>query len=295
MNLGAAKPPAILRGLPRRLRRDGHARAGLVLVLALLLTALLADMLAPCDPNAIGDAAAQLAPPSQAHPLGTDVLGRDVLSRLIHGSRISLLVGWVAVGLSVLIGTVVGLAAGLGPSRLDRCLMGLTDVFLAFPRIFLVLLLAVLVRPSLTLVMAVIGLTGWMGVARLVRGETLGLRERDFVAAARGLGAGGARIAVRHILPNVMPTLVVAAALRLGNAILLESFLSFLGLGAQEPAVSWGAMIDQGRAHMIDGWWLAAFPGLAIALAVIGYNLLGDGILAALDPRGEKGGGRGGI
>jgi len=286
------KAPLLYRRLAPALRRDFSARTGLAIVLGLLAVAVFADLLAPADPGMIGDAASQLMPPSSANPLGTDVLGRDVLSRLIHGARISLLVGWLAVGLAVLIGTAVGLAAGLGPSWLDRFLMGLTDIFLAFPRIFLVLLLAVLVRPSLTLVMAVIGLTGWMGIARLVRGETLTLRERDFVSAARGLGAGRLRIAMRHILPNVLPTIVVAASLRLGNTILLESFLSFLGLGAQEPAVTWGAMIDQGRAHLIEGWWLAAFPGLAIALTVIGYNLLGDGLRNALDPRTGDGGRR---
>ncbi len=269
----------------RRLWAERSLRVGLVLVLALALCALLADLLAPADPSALGEPDEQLLGPGGEHPLGTDILGRDLLGRLIHGSRVSLLVGWMGVAVAVLCGTLVGLVAGIGPAGLDRFLMALTDLFLAFPRIFLVLLLVSVAAPSLWLVMAVLGLTGWMGVARLVRAEVLSLRERDFVLAARGLGINGLRLAIRHLLPNVLPTLIVAATLRVGNTILLESFLSFLGLGAQEPTVSWGAMIEQGRAHLLDGWWLATFPGLAITITVIGYNLLGDGLREALDPR----------
>ncbi len=163
--------------------------------------------------------------------------------------------------------------------------MNATDVFLAFPRIFLILLLVSLTTPSLLLVMSVLGLTGWMGVARLVRAEALSLRERDFVAAARGLGLSPWAVATRHVLPNLLPTVIVAATLRVGGAILAESFLSFLGLGAQEPVVSWGAMIQQGRGLLLEGWWLTTFPGLAIALTVLGYNLLGEGMRRRLDPR----------
>jgi len=258
--------------------RDWSSRWGLILVVSLILVALLAPVLAPGDPSALGTVAESLQPPGRDHPLGTDQLGRDVLVRLIHGSRVSLLVGWISVLVAVVCGSLVGLAAGLGPAWIDRVLMSLTDLFLAFPRIFLVLLLASLTTPSLPLVMVVIGFTGWMSVARLVRAETLGLKERDFVAAARGIGIHEIALAGRHILPNVMPTIIVAATLLVGNTILLESFLSFLGLGAQEPTVSWGAMIEQGRRHLVDGWWLATFPGLAIALCVVGYNLLGDGL-----------------
>jgi peptide/nickel transport system permease protein len=278
------------RWLPRRLALPGSLGVGLALVLVFLLAALLADLVFPADPSALGAAAERLQAPGRHHPLGTDPLGRDVLARLIHGSRISLLVGWVAVLVAVVCGSLVGLAAGLGPAPVDRLLMGLTDVFLAFPRIFLVLLLVSLTAPSLLLVMAVLGLTGWMGVARLVRAEVLSLKERDFVLAARGLGLGGWRIATRHIMPNVLPTIIVAATLRIGNTILLESFLSFLGLGAQEPTVSWGAMIQQGRPYLLEGWWLTTFPGLAITLTVIGYNLLGDGLRDLNDPRSMTGG-----
>ncbi|MBU8870492.1 MAG: ABC transporter permease [Gemmatimonadales bacterium] len=258
---------------------------GLLLILGLLAMALLAPWLAPGDPAAMGEAGDRLAAPSSDHPMGTDLLGRDVLERLVHGSRVSLLVGWLSVLLSVFIGTGVGMAAGLGPHWLDRLLMGVTDMFLAFPRIFLVLLLVSLMRPSLLLVMGVLGLTGWMGVARLVRAEALSIRERDYIAAARGLGLGSWRVALFHVMPNLLPTVLVAATLRVGNAILTESFLSFLGLGVQEPMVSWGAMIQHGRGHLLEGWWLSTFPGLAIALTVVGYNLLGDGLRRHLDPR----------
>jgi peptide/nickel transport system permease protein len=260
-------------------------KPGFVITVFLLALALLAPLLFPGDPSALGAAGDSLQAPSAHHLLGTDVHGRDVLARLVHGSRVSLLVGWVSVLVAVVLGTAVGLAAGLGPRWVDGVLMRGTDVFLAFPRIFLVLLLISLASPSLLLVMMVIGLTGWMGVARLVRAEALSLRERDFVLAARGLGLSAGQVAWRHVLPNLMPTVLVTASLRVGGAILTESFLSFLGLGAQEPVISWGAMIQQGRPHLLDAWWLTTFPGLAIVVTVIGYNLLGDELRHLLDPR----------
>jgi len=281
---GTIKPSARLR-FWRVLWADRSARAGLILVLALVLCAVLADVFAPMDPSALGSAAARMQGPSRDHPLGTDLLGRDVLVRLIHASRVSLTIGWVSVVVAVLCGSFIGLAAGLGPPAVDKILMGVTDLFLAFPRVFLVLLLVSLTAPSLLLVLLVLGLTGWMSVARLVRAEVLSLKERDYILAARGLGISEFRLAVRHLLPNVLPTIVVAATLRIGSTILLESFLSFLGLGTQEPAVSWGTMIEQGRPFLLEGWWLATFPGLAITLTVIGYNLLGDGLREAMDPR----------
>ncbi|MFO7608033.1 MAG: ABC transporter permease [Candidatus Krumholzibacteriia bacterium] len=270
----------------------GLLAVGALLGLLWLAAALAAPLLFPGDPGALGPAAARLRPPSPEHLLGTDLLGRDVMARLVWGSRVSLLVGWLSVAVAVVLGTALGLAAGLGPRRLDRALMGVTDLFLAFPRIFLVLLLVSLAAPSLQLVAAVLGLTGWMTVARLVRAEALSLRERDFVAAARGFGLGPVRVALVHVLPHLLPTVIAAASLRIGGAILAEAFLSYLGLGVQEPAVSWGAMIQQGRGVLVEGWWLTAFPGLALTVTVLGYNLLGDGLRARLAPR-QGGGGRG--
>lgn len=263
----------------------GATGIGLLLSVLMLGLALGAPWWSTADPIASGAAADRLLSPSWSHPLGTDLLGRDVGSRVAHGARVSLLVGWLSVAIALLIGTAVGLAAGLAPRWLDRILMAVTDAFLAFPRIFLVLLLVSLMRPSLTLTMVVLGLTGWMSVARLVRAEALSIRERDFIAAARGVGLGRMHVAIRHVLPHLLPTVVVAASLRVGGAILTESFLGFLGLGAQEPLVSWGQMIQHGRGHLLDGWWLSTFPGLAIAFTVIGYNLLGDGLRRRLDPR----------
>jgi len=238
---------------------------------------LLADVLV--EPAAEIDIAAErLLPPGEDHVLGTDALGRDMLTRLVQGARTSLLAGFASVVAAVLLGTIVGLAAGLGPRWLDRLLMGLTDLFLAFPRVILALLLVSLVEPSLTVVIVVIALTGWMVVARLVRAEVLTLREREFILAVRGLGIRPVTVAVRHLLPHVMPLIIVAVALRLGNAILMEAFLSFLGLSAQEPVVSWGAMIEHGRTHLLDSWWLTAWPGIAISWTVVSVNLLGDAL-----------------
>jgi len=265
-------------------------RPGAIISLSLLFLALLVTLFPMGDPVGLGNMEERLQAPSTSHLMGTDIHGRDVLLRLLHGSRVSLLVGWVSVMVAVGLGTAVGLWAGLGPRWLDRVLMMLTDLFLAFPRLFLILLLVSLAKPSLILVMFVIGLTGWMSVARLVRAEALSLRERDFIHAARGLGLSSWTVATRHILPNLLPTIIVTAALRVGGAILTEAFLSFLGLGVQDPGISWGGMIQQGRNHLVDGWWLATFPGLAIALTVIGYNLLADDIRNALDPNAQKGG-----
>jgi len=261
-------------------RRD--LQVGTALVAIGLAVALAASILAPGDPAALGPVGQSLRPPGSDHLLGTDTLGRDVLGRLIHGGRASLLVGWASTALAVALGAVVGLAAGLGSRRLQRLLTAVIDLFLALPGIYLVLLLVAFSRPSLWLVIAVLGLVGWMDVARLVRVEALALRDREFLAAARGLGLGPVAVAWRHVVPNLLPTVLVAAALRVGQAILIESFLSYLGLGPQEPLVTWGSMIAQGRAHLLDAWWLTAFPGLAIAATVIAYNLLADGLRARL-------------
>ena len=262
---------------------DRHDLAvGVALAATLGVLALAAGWLAPAGQDALGPAGQSLQPPGKDHLLGTDVLGRDVLGRLLHGGRVSLLVGWCAMLLATSLGTTVGLLAGLGPRWLQRALTGLVDLFLAFPGVYLALLLVAVSRPSLWLLIAVLSISSWMDVARLVRIEALALRDREFVAAARGLGLGAWRVAWAHVLPNLLPTVLVAGALRIGQAILLESFLSFLGLGPQAPLVTWGGMIAMGRAHLLDGWWLTVFPGAAIALTVLAYNLIADGLRARL-------------
>jgi peptide/nickel transport system permease protein len=267
-----------------RLRRNRMAMSGLALVLGMFAVSLLAPWLAPHDPDAI-DVKQMLMPPSADHLLGTDTLGRDVLSRLIYGSRVSLKVGFVAVGLATLIGVLVGALAGFYGGWVDQVLMRLVDLMLCFPVLFLILAVIAMVGPSIWTIMAIIGLTSWMGVARLVRAEFLSLREREFVAAARALGAGDARLILRHLLPNALAPVMVSATLGVAGAILTETFLSFLGLGVQPPTPSWGNILMMGKDNIEIAWWLSVFPGLAILVTVMSYNLLGEGIREAIDPR----------
>lgn len=267
-----------------RLWHNRLAISGLVLVLGLFAVALLARWLAPYDPDFI-DLKQVLMPPSPAHLLGTDTLGRDVLSRIIFGARVSLLVGFVAVGIATLIGLLVGALAGYYGGVLDQILMRLVDLMLCFPTIFLILAVIAVLGPSIWNIMAVIGLTSWMGVARLVRAEFLSLREREFVVAARALGASDARLIWRHLLPNALTPVMVSATLGVAGAILVESSLSFLGLGVQPPTPSWGNMLTMGKDNIEIAWWLSVFPGLAILVTVMSYNLLGEGIREAIDPR----------
>ncbi len=267
-----------------RLRRNRIAMAGLVLVLGLFAVALLAPWLAPYDPNFI-DLKQVLMPPGPAHLLGTDTLGRDVLSRVIFGARISLLVGFVAVGIATLIGVLVGALAGYYGGAMDALLMRLVDLMLCFPTLFLILAVIAVLGPSIWNIMVVIGVTGWMGVARLVRAEFLSLREREFVMAARALGASDVRLIWRHLLPNALTPVMVSATLGVAGAILTESALSFLGLGVQPPTPSWGNILTMGKDNIEIAWWLSVFPGLAILVTVMSYNLLGEGIREAIDPR----------
>jgi peptide/nickel transport system permease protein len=267
----------------RRLSRNRMAMAGGAIVLGMFALALLGPLLAR-DPGEI-DVVRRLQSPSWAFPLGTDDLGRDVLARIFSGARISLLVGFVAVGISTLIGIVLGALAGYYGRWVDGVIMRFVDIMLCFPSFFLILAVIAFLEPSIWNIMIIIGLTSWMGVARLVRAEFLSLRERDFVLAARALGARDSRIIFRHILPNSLSPVLVSATLGVAGAILTESALSFLGIGVQPPTPSWGNMLIAGKQTLGTAWWLSAFPGLAILITVLGYNLLGEGIRDALDPR----------
>jgi peptide/nickel transport system permease protein len=267
-----------------RFRRNRLAMSGLVLVAGMFVVALASPWLAPYDPNYI-DLKEVLLPPGPGHLLGTDTLGRDVLSRIIFGARVSLLVGFVAVGIATLIGVLVGALAGYYGGWVDQLLMRLVDLMLCFPTLFLILAVIAVLGPSIWNIMVVIGLTGWMGVARLVRAEFLSLKEREFVVAARALGASDVRLMLKHLLPNALTPVMVSATLGVAGAILVESALSFLGLGVQPPTPSWGNILTMGKDNIEIAWWLSFFPGLAILVTVMSYNLLGEGIREAIDPR----------
>lgn len=270
--------------ISRRFISNRFAVAGGLIVLTLFVVSFLAPYITPYSPDDL-DAYHVLLPPSSAHWLGTDELGRDVLTRIIYGARISLKVGFVAVGIASVIGTVAGLLAGYFGSWVDQILMRLVDIMLCFPTFFLILAVIAMLEPSIWYIMIIIGLTGWMGVARLVRAEVLSLRERDFILAARAIGASNSRIIFRHILPNALSPVLVAATLGVAGAILTESALSFLGIGVQPPVPSWGNMLTAGKDYLEFAWWLSLFPGLAILVTVIAYNLVGEGLRDALDPR----------
>jgi len=268
----------------RRFSRNRLALTGAIIVVLLIVVAIFADIISPYDPMAI-DVHNVLSPPSRAHPFGTDDLGRDVLSRMLYGSRVSLRVGFVAVGLAMMVGVIIGSIAGFYGGKVDAILMRFVDIMLAFPTFFLILAVIAILEPSIYTIMAVIGFTGWMDVARLVRAEFLTLKERDYVIAARSIGAGNLRIIFRHILPNALSPVFVAATFGIAGAILIESGLSFLGLGVQPPSPSWGNILTSGKDNIEVAWWLSLFPGLAILVTVLSYNLVGEGLRDALDPR----------
>ena len=267
---------------------------GTLVIVASVVLAALAPALAPADPIR-NDLLARLAPPmwmeggSARHPLGTDTLGRDVVSRLLYGARVSLLVGFAAVLVAGVVGVALGLVAGYYGGRLDDLLMRVGDVQLAFPVLVLAIAVLSVLGASLGNVIIVLGLTGWVTYARITRAETLSLRHRDFVEGARALGARDAAILWRHILPNVLPPITVVAIFSVARTIIAEASLSFLGLGIPPPAPSWGAMLDEGRNYLTTGWWLALFPGLAILALVLGINLVGDWLRDALETRVERG------
>lgn len=271
----------------RRFRRNKLAVGGGILVLFLFIIAFLAPLLSPYDPGEINVKNILLSP-SKAHLLGTDELGRDILSRMIWASRISLKVGFVAMGIAILIGIILGALAGYYGGRIDNLIMRFVDIMLCFPTFFLILAVIAILEPSITNIMVVIGITSWPGIARLLRAEFLSLKEREFVAAARALGASDRRIIFRHILPNALAPVVVAATLGVAGAILTESALSFLGIGVQPPTPSWGNILTSGKAYIDLAWWLSLFPGIAILITVLGYTLLGEGLKDALNPRLER-------
>lgn len=268
----------------RRFLRNRLAVAGGLVVAVLVLVAVFAPFIAPYSPNDI-DRRHILEPPGFGHLLGTDDLGRDVLSRMIWGARISLAVGFVAVGIATCIGLVFGAFAGYYGGWADRIITRFIDIMLTIPTFFLILTVIAFIGSSIWNIMVVIGLTSWMGVARLVRAEFLSLKERDYVLAARALGAGNMRIIFRHIMINSMAPVLVSSVLGIAGAVLLESSLSFLGIGVQPPTPTWGNILTLGKDNIEIAWWLSVFPGLAILITVLGYNLLGEGVRDSIDPR----------
>src|SRR5713226_6171583 len=270
-----------------RLLRNFAFTSGALLTLALIFIALAAPLLAPFDPDH-QDTIRRLEPPSKEHLLGLDDLGRDVLSRIVWGARVSLRVGFSVVILTSLIGVTLGAISGYFGGIVDTLIMRLTDILLAFPGILLAIAMVAVLGPSLNNVVIALATIGWVGYARLVRGQVLKVREMEYVTAAKALGAGSPRVIVRHVLPNVMNPVIVMATLGLAGAILSEAALSFLGLGVQPPTPSWGAMLTAGRRYLGLANHLAIFPGAAIMAAVMGLNFLGDGLIDALDPKYRK-------
>ncbi len=260
------------------------ALAGSALVVLLFVISIFAPWIAPYDPNQM-NLQKVLMSPSGLHLFGTDQLGRDVLSRMIWGARISLKVGFVATGIAILIGTILGAVSGYYGKWVDATIMRFVDIMLCFPTFFLILAVIALLEPSIWNIMIIIGLTGWMGITRLVRADFISLKERDFVLAARAIGASDLRIIFIHVLPNAMASVLVAATLGVAGAILTESALSFLGIGVQPPTPSWGNILTAGKDNIDIAWWLSLYPGAAILVTVLGYNLLGEGIRDSLDPR----------
>jgi peptide/nickel transport system permease protein len=275
----------------RRLAARRTALFGLVVVLVVIITAVGAPLITPFDPTEqdLGDL--RLKAPGfrdaagRVHPLGTDHLGRDLLARVIYGARPALLVGFAAVVISGVIGMAAGLISGYFGGRLDDALMRLADIQLAFPFILLAIAVIGVLGPSLTTIIVVIGVSSWVVYARIVRSAVLSLREREFVQAALALGSGDGRVVLRHILPNALTPWLVVATLDMARVIVIESALSFLGLGVQPPTPTWGGMLADGRVYISTAWWLATFPGLAILVTVLGINLFGDGLRDTLDPR----------
>jgi peptide/nickel transport system permease protein len=269
----------------RRFRQHRMAMFGLITIAVFFLASLFAPAIAPYDPDQVNPIARHLPPLSPGHLLGTDEIGRDVLSRLLYAGRVSLTVGFAAMVVTILVGSLVGLCSAYYGGKTDVILMRLTDVFLSFPTIYLLLVLAAFVRPSALTITLIVGLTAWMEVARIVRAQFLTLKEQEFVTAARAMGSTAPRIMLRELLPNGVGPIIVAATLQVAAAILAESYISFLGYGIQPPQASWGIMLNNAQEFFTRAPWLAVFPGVAITLAVLAFNFVGDGLRDAFDPR----------
>jgi peptide/nickel transport system permease protein len=272
-------------------RENRLAMLGFGIVIALYLAMLLTPLLAPFEPEfrsafqAGGDMSGRLAAPSSLHVMGTDQYSQDVFTRILYGARISLTIGLLAVSISVTLGTLLGAISGYLGGWIDVAVMRLVDMFMAIPRLVILIAIVAVFQANIFVVIAALAFTQWPFTTRMMRGEILALKEREFTEAARALGFSRRRILFRHLLPNAMGPLIVVATLGVGNAIVLEAGLSFLGLGVQAGTPSWGSMVAGGRDYLMDAWWIATFPGLAIALAVLAFNLVGDGLRDALDPR----------
>lgn len=268
----------------KELIKNRMAFAGLVFICVIIIFAVFAPLIATWDPAKV-DSSSVLMPPSKDHILGTDTLGRDIFSRIVYGSRISLSIGFIAVGIAVLIGVFFGSIAGYYGGSIDTVIMRFVDIMLCFPTLFLILAVIAVLEPSILNIMVIIGLTSWMGVARLVRAEILTLKTRDYIAASKVMGAHDVWIITRHLIPNAIGPVIVSATLGIGGAILTESALSFLGIGVQPPTPSWGNILMDGKSTLGVAWWLTIFPGVFILLTVLAYNLLGEGLRDLLEPR----------
>ena len=270
-------------------KKNKLALISLIFILLVIISALFAPYISPYNPDKI-DVNAILQPPNPAHLLGTDQLGRDILSRLIYGGRISIEVGFIAVSLSLFIGIFMGAYAGYYGGVIDSILMRFVDIMLTFPSFFLILAISAILKPSIINIMIIIGLTSWMGIARIIRAEFTQNREKDYVLAAKAAGAPDSYIMFFEILPNTIAPILVSATLGVAGAILIQASLAFLGIGIMPPTASWGGMLSRGKTYIMVAWWLTLFPGIAILLTVLSFNLVGEAVRNALDPRysGER-------
>ena len=274
----------VLKDTLKALRKNPLSLAGLGVIVALVIAAVVAPYAAPYDPIAT-DPMNRLQAPSPHHPLGTDQLGRDILSRLLYGARISIRIALIVVALAGVSGTLIGVLCGYLGGWVDNLLMRITDMFMAFPQLILAMAISSALGPSLENVVIAVSMTEWTFFARLARSRAIAVREEDYVEAARAMGATGWRILARHVLPMCLSPVIVQATLEMGGIIRTAASLGFLGLGAQPPTPEWGVMVTAGRNYLPNQWWVSTFPGLAIFLTVLGFNLLGDGIRDILDPR----------